>query len=77
MSQSLNFEVKVASYQSIKLTSLDLSNFDTSKVTSMNNMFGGCRNLTKIMVGSKWIINSGTNTTNMFYNCGTQTVTKQ
>ena len=60
-----------------KLTSLDLRNFDTSKVTSMNAMFDGCRNLTKIMVGSKWIINSGTNTTDMFYNCGTQTVTKQ
>ena len=59
------------------LTSLNLSNFDTSKVTIIREMFYNCSNLTRIIVGSKWIINSETDTTNMFYNCGTQTVTKQ
>ena len=33
-----------------KLTTLDLSNFDTSKVTNMNYMFNGCRNLTTVKV---------------------------
>ena len=30
------------------LTSLDLSNFDTSKVTNMGGMFFGCRSLTNL-----------------------------
>ena len=59
------------------LTSLNLRNFDTSKVENMSRMFVECSNLAKIIVGPKWIINSGTDTTDMFSNCGTQTVTKQ
>ena len=31
-----------------KLTSLDVSNFDTSKVTSMGYMFAGCSSLTSL-----------------------------
>ena len=31
-----------------KLTSLNLSNFDTSKVTSMYRMFNGCKSLTHL-----------------------------
>ena len=32
-------------YNCIQLTSLDLSNFQTSKVTAMENMFYGCSKL--------------------------------
>ena len=35
-----------------KLTSLDVSNFDTSKVTSMGYMFYGCSSLTTLDVSS-------------------------
>ena len=34
------------------LTSLDLSNFDTSNVTSMNSMFSRCQNLTSLDLSS-------------------------
>lgn len=37
-------------YNCYKLTSLDLSNFDTSKVTSINNMFRICNSLTTVKV---------------------------
>ena len=33
-------------YNCYKLTSLDLSNFDTSNVTNMSSMFGSCSSLT-------------------------------
>lgn len=33
-----------------KLTTLDLSNFNTSKVTNMNGMFNYCRSLTTVKV---------------------------
>lgn len=33
------------------LTSLDLSNFDTSRVTSMKSMFKGCTSLTSLSLG--------------------------
>ena len=36
------------------LTSLDLSNFDTSNVTHIKQMFRNCRGLTTIYVGDKW-----------------------
>ncbi|ECZ8707545.1 BspA family leucine-rich repeat surface protein [Listeria monocytogenes] len=35
-------------YNCIELTSLDLSNFDTSQVTNMNNMFSGTSSLTSL-----------------------------
>ena len=34
----------------VNLSDLDLSGFDTSKVTNMSNMFGGCANLTSLDV---------------------------
>ena len=57
------------------LTSLDLTNFDTSKVTGMSSMFYNCSKLTQITVSNKWIINSGTSTDGMFSGCGTDHVT--
>ena len=59
------------------LTSLDLRSFDTSSVTNMYDMFRTCFYLKSIVVGQKWIINTGTTTTDMFTDCGTQSVTKQ
>ena len=51
------------------LTSLDLSGFNTSKVTNMEYMFYGCRNLTTIYAGSGWSTNAVTSSTDMFKNC--------
>ena len=47
------------------LTSLDLSNFDTSKVTNMNNMFRSCRSLTSLDV-SKFDTSNVTNMSGTF-----------
>lgn len=57
------------------ISTLDLSNFDTSKVTSMDYMFQNDTKLNTIYVGSEWIINNNTSTTNMFNGCGTSNVT--
>ena len=58
-------------YGGYKLTSLDLTSWDTSKVTSFMNMFSGCTNLKQILVSrDKWVIRDDCNTTNMFNNCG-------
>ena len=57
------------------ITSLDVSSFDTSKVTDMSRMFISDSNLATIYVGPNWVINSGTDTTDMFYGCGTNTTT--
>jgi surface protein len=51
------------------LTSLDLSNFNTAKVEDISWMFVDCESLRTIIVGDRWIINSSTNTYNMFYEC--------
>lgn len=56
------------------LEELDLSSWDTNKVTDMQQMFCDCINLKKIYVDRnlwKTAYTSG----NMFYNCGTNTVT--
>ena len=47
---------------------IDLSKFDTSKVTNMRYMFNGCEYLEKIKFGN---INTSlvNNMENMFYNC--------
>ena len=50
------------------LTSLDLSNFDTSKVTSMNEMFYYCTNLTSITFGYYGDISNVTSYSYMFTN---------
>ena len=39
-------------YNCYKLTSLDLSNFDTSNVTNMSSMFGSCSGLTELDLSS-------------------------
>ena len=54
-------------YSCSSLTSLDLRNFDTSKVTNMRYMFDSCSKLTQITVSNKWVIKSATLTTDMFY----------
>ena len=51
------------------LTYVDLSNFDTSNVTSMNSMFMGCYDLTTILVGDGWNTDNVTTSTNMFAGC--------
>ena len=62
-------------YHCDNLTTLDLSSFDTNKVTTMENMFRSTQKLTLIYVSPQWVINPSTNTTNMFLNCGTSSVT--
>ena len=54
------------------LTSLDVSKFDTSKVTDMNNMFYGCNALTTIDV-SKWNTSKVTDMGAMFDGCSALT----
>ena len=41
------------------ITSLDLSSFNTSKVTEMNEMFRNCSALQKIYVGDGWMTEDG------------------
>ena len=50
------------------LTNLDLSSFDTSKVTHMNGMFFECKALTKLNLSS-FDTSKVTNMINMFYGC--------
>ena len=50
------------------ISEIDLSNFDSSKVTEMSNMFQGCSNLEKIIFGN--INTSSVNSMeNLFLNC--------
>lgn len=53
------------------LETLDISNFNTSTVTEMRQMFSGCTNLTTIKIGTGWDTSNVTeeNSNNMFYNC--------
>ena len=51
-----------------ELKTLDLSNLDTSQVTSMSVMFRGCMGLTSLDV-SNWNTSQVTNMTGMFYGC--------
>ena len=51
------------------LTTLDLSNFDTSSVTDMNYMFECCSNLTTIYVSDKWNTNKVSKNSRMFLYC--------
>ena len=52
-----------------KLTSLDLSSFNTTKVTNMDYMFFSCTNLRTICVGSGWSTAAVTTSFYMFYGC--------
>lgn len=58
-----------------RLTSLDVSKFDTSQVTNMRSMFGSCSSLRSIYVseynettGKGWTTKNVTNSNRMFYN---------
>ena len=52
-----------------QLTSLDLSSFNSAKVTDMSAMFYGCSNLSTIYVSDEWSTNAVTNSVNMFTGC--------
>ena len=45
-------------YSCSSLTTLDLSGFDTSKVTDMSNMFNSCYKLSNLTLGNDWASNS-------------------
>jgi surface protein len=53
------------------LTSLDLSNFNTTNVTDMSYVFYGCSALTTIYVGEGWSTEKVTDSFSMFTNCTT------
>ena len=53
-----------------KLEMLDLSKWDTSKTTNTNEMFGHNYELTTIYTSDKFVTEQITNSTNMFYGCG-------
>lgn len=54
-------------FASSNVTSLDLSSFDTSKVTRIVEMFTNSKNLKTIYVSDKFVTNSVTQDTNMFF----------
>ena len=56
------------------LTTLDLRNFDTSKVTNMGAMFFSTINLKPIYIGEKWVINEDVDVTSMFNGSKTKNV---
>ncbi|MBO4590804.1 MAG: BspA family leucine-rich repeat surface protein [Bacteroidaceae bacterium] len=56
-------------YDCKKLTTLDLSSWNTSKVTSMRSMFNGCTNLKTIYVSDSWSTAAVENSESMFYRC--------
>jgi surface protein len=58
-----------------KLTSLDASNWDTSKVTDMSNMFKYCSNLTSLDL-SNWDTSNVTDMNEMFNLCSALTELK-
>ena len=59
-------------YNMSSLTTLDLSNFDTSKVTNMERMFNNMTNLTTLNL-SNFDTSQVTNMSNMFYNMSSLT----
>ena len=60
------------SYAFSKLTTLDLSNFNTSGVTNMKNMFSGCSSLTSLDV-SNFDTSNVTDMSYMFRDCSSLT----
>ena len=52
-----------------KLTSLNVSNFNTSNVKTMLDMFSGCSNLTEIIGIEKFDTSKVENFAQMFNNC--------
>ena len=59
-------------YRCSSLRSLDLSNFNTSNVTNMGNMFDGCSSLTNLDLSS-FNTSNVTKMSNMFYGCSSLT----
>ena len=59
-------------YNCSSLTSLDLSNFDTSNVTNMSSMFSNCSSLTSLDL-SNFDTSNVTDMDTMFYNCSSLT----
>ena len=55
-------------YDCSRMTSCDVTNWDTSKVTNMNDMFEGCSSLTTLDV-SNFDTSNVTSMSSMFYNC--------
>ena len=55
-------------YGCSSLTTLDVSNLDTSEVTNMFGMFNDCQKLTTLDV-SKWDVSKVYSMNNMFHNC--------
>ena len=60
-------------YYCIKLTSLDVSGFDTSKVTNMYQMFRGCSSLTSLTLPESFDTSSVTDMSWMFGGCSSLT----
>ena len=57
-------------YNCISLTSLEnIDNWDTSKVTDMNNLFYNCRSLKSLPDISKWNTSNVTDMNSLFNNC--------
>ena len=63
---SKNSPIKFSGYE--KLSSLDLSSFNTNKVTDMSNMFYGCSNLTELNL-SNFDTSNVTDMNYMFCGC--------
>ena len=57
-----------ATFNYSNLGSINVSNWDTSKVTTMINTFSYCRNISKLDI-SKWNTSNVTNMRGMFYYC--------
>ena len=55
-------------FYNYKGKNLDVSNWDTSKVTNMNYMFGYCSSLTSLNL-SNWDISKVTDMNSVFYSC--------
>ena len=57
-------------YKCLNITEIDLSNFNTSQVTSMNHMFDGCASLNSINLDlSKFNTTKVTSMSSLFNNC--------
>ena len=52
-----------------KIRKLDVSKWDTGKVTNMSHMFALCSKLSHIYASSKWNTSNVTSSAYMFYNC--------
>ena len=57
-----------------KLSSIDVSAFDTSNVTNMASMFYGCTYLETLTLGENFTTGNVTDMSSMFYNCSALTL---